>query len=76
MNKQIPCPGTYQLYDQGDKSIHSFEAEGYYRDLFFEGTVSPYGVSARDETEIDKHAKAIVEAPDGQKGPVAKINPS
>jgi len=74
--KKVPCPGTYQVCDQGDKPVYSFEADGYCLDRFFEGTLSPYGVSSKDKAEIEKNPNAKIQAPDGKLGPLAGVNPA
>ena len=73
--KRVPCSGTYQVCDQEDKPVYSFQADGYCLDRLFEGTLSPYGVSPTDEGEIDKHPNTKIQAPDGKLGALAGINP-
>lgn len=63
---------TYELYEN-DKRVMTFEAKGHVRDFGLPDTISPYGVSARDEAEIDKYVSPSVQPPNERRGKLYKL---
>jgi len=66
----------YKLYGKDDATpVMTFQAKGHVRDLGLTNTISLYGVSAKDQSEIDKYVSPSVQPPNERRGRLYKILP-